>query len=104
MRGHRSIDEAGRHIEPAFAIGLHDERVVACKALRTFRVALGFVVRRFVRNEVRDIVAVPLSAVAVPPDQSLALAPRLTVGVCGGPVVKDPAIRGPGPTPLRAEP
>ena len=40
----------------------------------------------------------------VPPDQRLALAPRLAVGVGRGAVVQDPPVGRPGPAPLRRDP
>src|SRR6266702_6056064 len=40
----------------------------------------------------------------IPPDQGLALAPRLAIRVGRGPVVEDPPVGRPGPAPFRGHP
>src|SRR5699024_6641933 len=57
------------------------------------------VVRTFGGREVGDVVPGPGACVLVPPDQLLALAPRPSLRIGGGPAVEDPPTGGPGPPP-----
>src|SRR5260370_3850333 len=46
----------------------------------------------------------PVAGLVVPPDQRLALAPRLAFEIGRGPVVQDPPVEGPRPAPFRCDP
>ncbi len=98
--GERPVLEADRREEPALAVTLHDERPVAGDGVNTFRVSVGTVVGAFVGLEVGDVEARPLPLLLVPPDVLLLLAPGLALGVCGGTIVEDAAVRRPRPAPL----
>src|SRR5439155_13304624 len=95
--GHRAVLEAGRGVEPALAVGLHDERVVAAQRVGSFGVLVGDETRGAIGHEVRDVTAGPLALLRVPPDVLLAFAPRGAVGRGGGAVVEDAPVGGPGP-------
>ena len=81
VRRKRPVLEPLRNEEPALSVGLHDERVVAADRVRASRVVGRDVVRRLLLVEVRCVGAGPLLLLAVPPDELLALRPRLALGV-----------------------
>src|SRR4029079_8054120 len=64
----------------------------------------GPVVGPLVGLEVGHVLARPPPLVLIPPDEPLALRPRLALGVGGGAVVEDAPVRGPGPRPVRGHP
>ena len=100
VRRQRSVLETLRHVEPALAVRLHDERVVAADGLRAFRVVGRNVVRRLLLVEVGRVVPRPLLLLRVPPHEPLALGPRLPVGIRGRTVVQQPTVRRPRPGPF----
>src|SRR5206468_5013292 len=102
--GQRAVLQAGGRVEPALAVGLHDERVVAAQRIGADRVRVGYVVRCAVGYEVRDVVPGPPPLLRIPPDVLLASAPGCAVGGGGGAVVEDAAVGGPGPRPLGGHP
>ena len=104
VRGQRAVHQAGRGEQPALAVGLQDERVDPGDRRHAGGVRVGPVGRSPVGDEVGHVVPGPLALVRVPPDQRLALAPRLAVGVGRGAVVQDPPVGRPGPAPLRRHP
>src|SRR5439155_6109626 len=89
---------------PTASVGLEDEGVVAGD-----RVLGSGAVRRNVRGgllllEVRVVGPHPFLLRPVPPDQLLALRPRLALGIRRGAVVENPAVQRPGPAPLLRDP
>src|SRR5579883_475598 len=62
------------------------------------------VLRRFLLLEIGDVVAGPLAFLLVPPEVFLTLAPRPSERIGRGAVVKQPAVCGPSPSPLRRDP
>src|SRR3954449_8104610 len=105
MRGQRAVYQSRRREEPTQPVRMQDERSLPVQRLHARRPARGRVVRRLGRLEV-GLVAErrPRLLLLVPPDVSLALGPRLAVGVRGGAVVEDAAVAGPRPTPVRGDP
>src|SRR6185437_15273938 len=99
-----AVGQGGGHVQPRLAVGLHDERVDAGQGLGAGRAVRRPVVRGLVGGEVRDVVPGPRGLLFVPPDQGLALAPRLALGVGRGAVVDDAPVGGPGPAPLVRDP
>ncbi len=81
VRWQRSVHHTLRSEQPALAVGLHDERVVASERGGTPELGVGAAARRPVDHEVGHVVPDPQALLLVPPDQLLALAPRLAVRV-----------------------
>src|SRR5215211_7571654 len=81
-------------------VAVDDERPVSGDGVVTFSIGIWVVVGSLGRREVGDVVADPLALLLVPPDVLLPLGPGLAIGIGGGPVVEDAAVRGPGPAPL----
>ena len=104
MRRERPVGQAGRRVQPARAVRLHDEWLVSPDGVLGLCVVGRLVVRALGSLEVGDIKAGPLPLLFVPPDVFLALAPRLPLGVCGGPIVDDATVHRPRPRPLRGDP
>src|SRR5204863_8725284 len=102
VRGQRPVLQAGRNVEPAKAVGVHDERRVAGKGLVAAFVLAAARARALALGEVRHIVAGPLLLLLVPPDEFLALAPRLAVGGGGAAVVENAPVERPGESPAVA--
>src|SRR5919205_800144 len=63
------------HVEPAAAVRLHDERMVARDGVLGLRVVGRHVAGLLVLLEVGDVDTGPLAFAAVPPDVALALGP-----------------------------
>ena len=100
----RSVDQAGRCVQPGAAVGLHDERVFAGDHVLGLGALRRHVVRVLGRLEVGDVVARPLLFALVPPHVALALRPGPALRVGGGAVVEDAPVRRPCPSPLRRHP
>ena len=96
----RTVGEAHGGEEPAEPVAVDDERPVSGDGVVAPGIGVGPVVRPLGRREVGDVVADPLALLLVPPDVLFPLGPGLALGVGGGPVVEDAAVRGPGPAPL----
>src|SRR5581483_9863364 len=64
---------------------------------------VALVIGRLFGIEVGRILPRPLLLFLIPPDEFLALAPRLAVGTCRRPVVEDANIVGPGESPTVTE-
>src|SRR5918998_5833660 len=96
----RAVGEADGGEEPAEPVAVDDKRPVAGDGIVAFGIGLRPVIRPLGRGEVGDVVADPLALLLVPPDVLLPLRPGFALGVGGGPVVEDAAVRGPGPAPL----
>src|SRR5438105_14344843 len=91
-------------MEPALAVALHDEGVVARKAIDAGDSGRGAIGGRAVLDEVGGIGARPLALRRVPVDELLALRPRLAVRIGGGAIVEDAAVVRPRPGPLLRHP
>ncbi len=102
--GQRPVDQPGRHVQPALAVALHDERVVAGQRGRPAGARRRAIVRRLGLLEVGHVVAGPLAGLGVPPDVGLALAPRPSLGVGGRAVVEHASVGRPRPAPLAGHP
>src|SRR5512142_3286493 len=102
MRGERPVDQAGWHVKPCDTIGFHDERLAAGMSIKADSTGLRLRLRWFGGGEIGDVVPGPF--LAVPPNPFLALAPRFARGIRGGAVVHQPAIGGPGVTPIELRP
>ena len=98
--GHRPVLQTLGHEEPAAAVRLHDERVVAPDRVGTLGVVVGDVVRRLLLLEVRRVRARPLLLLLVPPDELLPLRPRLAVGIGRRAVVEQSPVGRPRPRPF----
>src|SRR5215212_9187633 len=82
------VGEASRCVEPAIAVRLHDEWLVAPDGILSPRAFGRHVVGPRGQREVGLVVA----------------GPPLAFGVCGGTVVEDTAVEWPGPAPLGGDP
>ena len=101
---HRPVEQARGRVQPALAVGHHDERVGAADRRHPLGVGLGAVAGRLVGREVRHVVARPLALLLVPPDVLLALGPRPALGVGRRAVVEHAAVGRPRPRPLGRDP
>src|SRR5438067_5207605 len=99
MRRQWAVFQSARNVEPSFAIGVHDERLVAGQSVVAASGALRFVIRRLGFGEIGRIEADPFFGGFIPPNQFLALAPGLAVGARRSAVIEDAAIGGPGESP-----
>src|SRR5918999_5613006 len=84
--------------EPAYPVRLHDERLPARLGGQADTVRVTARVRRLGGREVGRVVPGPPAP--IPPDPLLALTPGTAPQVGRGPVVHDPAVCGPGPSPI----
>jgi hypothetical protein len=104
VRGQRPVNHTLGGEQPALAVGLHDERVVAREGGRAAEIRVGAAARSAVEHEVGHVVADPAPLLLVPPDPFLPLAPWFAVRVGRRPVVQDPPVGRPRPAPLRLAP
>jgi hypothetical protein len=104
VRGQRPVNHALGREQPALAVRLHDERVVAGEGGRAAEIWVGAAARSAVEHEVGHVVADPAALLLVPPDPFLPFAPWLAVQVGRRPVVQDPPVGRPRPAPLRLAP
>src|SRR5207248_7510506 len=89
-----------RDEQPAPSVGLHDERVVAGDRVLRLGAVGRDVVRRLRLLEVGSVETGPLALLGIPPDELLALGPRLPVGIGGRAIVEEAAVRRPRPRPF----
>src|SRR2546430_16398179 len=87
MRRQWPIDCPSRCIQPALAVGFHDERTIASERVHTGSLLLWLEIRRLFRIAIRIVYSRPFLLRFVPPDIFLPLGPGLTRGVGGGAVV-----------------
>ena len=101
----RTVHQPGGHEQPAQAVRVQGERLVARQGIHPARLLGRGEVGRLVRHEV-DVVAqaVPFPLLGIPPGVALALRPRVPLGIGRGAVVEDARVQGPRPTPLRGDP
>src|SRR5262245_59079102 len=104
MRRQRTVAQAFRGEDPTLSIAVHDERICSRNAVKPLSGTVRPIIGGSIQNKVGDIVAFPLSCTGIPPDILLVFRPRpsLRIGRC--PVVKNPPIARPGPTPFRSYP
>src|SRR5205085_5594511 len=93
-----------RRIQPALPVALHDEGIVPRERLDARRSWGGSMAGRAVLDEVGSVDARPLALLRLPPDELLALRPRLAVRIGGGAVVEDAAVVRPRPGPFLGHP
>src|ERR1044072_3278717 len=96
---HRPVFEPLGCEQPAPAVGLHDERVVAADGGLGPCIVGRLVARWVVLLDGPAVEAGPLALLRVPPDVSLPLRPRLAVWIGRGAVVEGTAGRRPRPPP-----
>src|SRR5690348_13543107 len=105
VRGQRAVFQAGWDVDPAAPVRLHDERVGAGDGVHADALLLNGGAGRLVKLEVGHVVAGPgalaIVGAGIPPDQLLALGPRVAVRIGGGAVVEDAPVRRPGEAPAR---
>src|SRR3954453_7390621 len=87
--GQRAIFQSARDPDPAHAVRMHDEGLIARDGVVAIGIFARLVIGSFVFGEVGVVVAGPLVLLLVPPDEFLALAPRLAVGTRRRAVIKD---------------
>src|SRR5215207_9088199 len=100
----RTVGEASRCVEPAIAVRLHDEWLVAPDGILSPRAFGRHVVGPRGQREVGLVVAGPPLVLLISPDVFLPLGPRLAFGVCGGTVGEDTAVEGASPARLGGDP
>src|SRR5581483_11807742 len=99
VRGQRTIFQSATDVNPTHAIRMHYEWLISAKRIITFSSRSGLVIRRFVFCEIRCVQACPLFFPLVPPNQFLALTPRLAVKPGRSPVINKAPVRWPGIAP-----
>ena len=103
VRGQRTVFQAAGDVQPADAVGMQDERLVAGDGIHALCALGRLVVGPLLLVEVGTVKAGPLLLLFVPPDQLLALAPRLAVGTRRSAVVQDAHVVRPGESPAVSE-
>src|SRR5437660_9867485 len=99
MRGQWPIFQAAGNPDPSSAIRMHDERLIASQGIIAPGIFVGLVIWRLLFGEIRNVVAGPFFLFLVPPDQLLALAPRLAIRTRRCPVVENSPVTRPGIAP-----
>src|SRR6184192_1563836 len=93
MRWHRPVLQPAGNVQPAHAIRMQHEWSGAAECLHPVTVLQIFLsIRRSGLLEIRSVEPSPLSFLLIPPDQLLALAPRLSIRTRRSPVVNDAAV------------
>src|SRR5438132_12767103 len=96
MRRQRPILQSTGNVQPAHAIRMQHEWPRAAECLHPVTVfQIFFGIRRSSLLEIGSIQPSPLSFLLIPPDQLLALAPRLSIRTRRSPVINDTAVIGP---------
>src|SRR5262249_27369342 len=98
----RPIFQAAGHPDPALAVGVHDEWLIAAEGIIAFRANPGLVIGRLGGSEIRRVEPGPRFLLFVPPNQFLALAPGAAIGTRGSTVVQNAPVRRPGESPAMA--
>ena len=104
MRWKRAVSETRRHVQPCFAVRLHDEWVVPREGILGLGIGRGNRVRPLVHVHVRHVGTRPPVVLLVPPHILLAFRPRLPIGVGRGAVVQDATVGRPCPSPFGGHP
>src|SRR5579864_5483685 len=99
VRWQRTVGQSLRRENPASPIRVQDKRFISGESLITLRVFRRLIIRRFRPREVRDVQPGPLFVLLIPPNEFLALAPRLPIRTGRGAVIEDAAVRRPGKAP-----
>src|SRR2546430_10475586 len=109
-RGHWTIGQSARSIEPASTFNVHRERIRARMCIQSITIWISFGSRWLRLREVWYIVAnpaalfaIPIVVLGVPPEIFLAVRPRIAVRVSRGAVVDYMAIGRPGKAPVDAD-
>ena len=103
MRRHRSILQTARDVKPPEPVFMRDERRVAGNPIKAALVSGWSKLRRLVQRKIRVINAGPFLLRAVPPDQFLAVAPRLAGRTGARSIIYDAAIARPDEAPTVAK-
>src|SRR3989442_11045457 len=101
MRRQWPIDGSRRSIQPALAVGFHDEGTIAPERVHAGGVLLWMVIGRLLRIEIGIVNSGPSLSLFVPPDIFLPLGPGLTLRIGGRAVVHHAPIVWPGKSPIR---
>src|SRR6266404_3807027 len=101
MRRERPILQTFRHVNPAQAVLVQDERRVTRNCIKALRTYLRFIVGSFPLYESRNIDAGPFFR--VPPDQFFAFAPGMPVRPRAGAIINDSTIARPTEAPAVTE-
>lgn len=103
VRWHRSIFQTTRDIKPPEAVFMQNKSSVAGNRIKAALVSGWFKTWRFLHRKIGVINARPFALHLVPPDQFLAIAPRLAgrIGACS--IIYDSAIARPGEAPTVAK-
>src|ERR1700759_216765 len=102
MHWQRAIFQAAADPDPANAILMHDEWLIASDCVIALCVFCGFIIRRFGFSEIRNIQACPFLLFFAPPDELFTFAPWLAIRTSRSAVVKNPPIARPCVTPAMA--
>src|SRR5215204_5102619 len=99
MRGERPVLQPARHPDPAHPVGVHDEWRVTREGVIAAGTGRRLVLWRLAPGKVGRIEARPLAASLVPPDETLAFAPWLTIRTRRRAVIEDAAVVRPREAP-----
>src|SRR5947207_2569673 len=103
MRWHGAVLQPTRDVEPGKPILVQDEWSVARDAIQSRFMALRLISWFFLGWEIRLIAAHPLTLSCIPPNELFALAPRVSVRPCAGPIIYNATISRPGEAPTMAK-
>src|SRR5262245_11298424 len=102
VRWHRAIFQTTRGIKPPAAVFMQNKSSVAGNRIKAALVSGWFKTWRFLHRKIGVIQARPFALHLVPPDQFLAIAPRLTGRAGARPIIYNASITGPGEAPTVA--
>src|ERR1043166_3356940 len=99
MRRNRPVLQTACDVKPTKSVFVENKRTIACDCVQSALIALRSETRFLVWHKIGIIAAGPFTLRSVPPDELLALAPRLSIGCSAGAVVNDAPIARPGEAP-----
>src|SRR5438270_2953499 len=103
MRRHRPILQTLRNVEPAEPVFVQHERRVPGNCIKTALVSAWSKFRRLFWRKIGNVDTGPFALPLVPPNQFLALAPRLAGRFGARPIIYDTAVARPGEAPAVAK-
>ena len=103
VRRQRPVLQSRRDPDPADAVGMKNERLIAADRVVAFRTFRWLVSRRLLFREVGIVEARPFLLLRIPPDELLPLAPRRSVRTRRRAVVENASIGRPGESPAVTE-
>src|SRR5947207_9517207 len=103
VRRYRPVLQTFRNMQPAESVFVQDEWRIAGNSIHSILVSGWAKLGRFIDHKIWHVDAIPFALPLVPPDQFLALAPRLASRFGARSIIYNAAIRRPGEAPAVAK-